>query len=112
MATKRTPATTPDEPRVRVDFGVLQRQRLTGREVREFERVQGVKYMAVSALFQAGEVPYDTLLALVWILHRRTDPDMTFDDMLDLREDEWAIDGINVTESDPTPEPADARTGS
>ena len=109
---KGKPAPVDDGPRVQVDFADLQRHKLTGREVREFERVQGLRYVALQRVFQSGDIPYDTLLALVWLLWRRQEPGFTFDDMLELTEDEWTIRGVAISEPDPTAAPDAAQTGS
>jgi hypothetical protein len=79
----------------------------SGRESRDFEAVQPVKFVNLMSVFQSGEIPYDTLLAFVWIQHRRVDPTFTFDDALDLTTDEWDIEGVTVAEADPTSEPVE-----
>jgi len=84
---------------------------LTGREIRDLERAQSVSFMALQRKMSSGaesfDLPWDTLLALVWVMHRREDPSFTFDQALDLRIDEWEFGGIAISDvADPTTEPA------
>lgn len=118
MATKRpTPiksngAEDAARERIVVDFGELQKRKFTGREVRDFEGVQSVRYMSLPRVLESGEMPFDTLLALLWILHRRRDPSFTWDNALDLTEDDWEIAGAVVSEADPTATEPVPTTGS
>lgn len=119
MATARTKAAAVvDEPQslFTVDVNdVLTRGKMTGREVREFERVQPTKYSNLTDVFKAGQVPWDTILGIVYILRRRQDPNFSFDDLLDLTEDEFTVIGIEIEEADadPTAEPSgETPTGS
>lgn len=113
-ATRKT--TGPEETEAsqhlfKVDFNdILTNGKMIGREVREFERVQPTKYSNLSKIFKSGEVPWDTILGMIYILRRRQDPEFSFDDLLDLTEDQYEVVGITVEdvddEANPTAEPA------
>lgn len=117
MATKRAATTEAgaeeQRPLFSVDMSELfGRRKMSGREVREFERVQPVKYSNLMKVVTAGDIPWDTFLGMIYILRRRQDPTFTFDDLLDLTEDDYEVTGVDEQQAGPTAEPVAAPTGS
>lgn len=88
---------------------------MTGREIRDFERVQPVKMSNLGKVSESGELPVDTIYALAWVFYRRENPAVSFDDVLDVPFRSIELVGAEVVESDdvPTGEPDGATpTGS
>lgn len=98
---------------IQVDLSEL--ASLTGREIRDFERVQPVKLSNLGKVSESGEIPVDTIYGLAWVFHRRENPGVSFDDVLDIPFRNIELVGAEVVESDevPTAEPDGATpTGS
>jgi hypothetical protein len=60
------------------------------REVIAFEKQTGVRFMDVLPALEKGEASMEVQLALVWILRRREEPELTFEDVLDMSVDDLA----------------------
>lgn len=101
----------PDDHKIVVRFDPEDIAKWSGRTIRDFESVQPVRFVNLVKVLTSGEVPWDTLLAFMWVTHRQVDPYFTFDDVLDLPSDQWDIEGLGIDKDDPTAEPA-ATTGS
>jgi hypothetical protein len=67
-------------PEMAIDAGIL--ENLTLGDIEDFETAAGVP---MSALSDGGVLPFKAVVALVWVIHRQTEPAFTLDDARRLR---------------------------
>jgi len=91
-----------------VAIDTSQRIRLKNRDLIDFQRVTGKRFVgAMKELEAAGDDPdWMTLTALLWIIGRRSNPGFTFEEALDADIDQEQLSTLAALIADPTA-PAD-----
>lgn len=87
-----------------VAIDTSQRIRLKNRDLIDFQRVTGKRFVgAMKALEKAGDDPdWEVLTALLWILGRRDNPSFTFEQALDADIDQQQLLSLVNLIADPT----------
>src|SRR5688500_6611705 len=97
------PAKTKAEP-IEVTLGTSQQIRLRNRDLIDFQKVTGKRFVGAMKELDAAQDDPDwmTLTALLWVLVRRDQPDYTFEDALDADLDLETLKGLTAMIADPT----------
>ena len=92
---------------VEVQLDTRQKVRLRNRDLIDFQKVTGKRFVgAMKELEASGDDPdWMVLTALLWLLVRRDQPDYTFEDALDADIDQESLMALTAMIADPT-EPA------
>jgi len=87
-----------------VSIDTSQRIRLKNRDLIDFQRVTGKRFVsAMKELEAAGDDPdWEVLTALLWILGRRDNPAFTFEQALDADLDQQQLLSLANLIADPT----------
>lgn len=56
---------------------------MTGREAIELETLSGISFTALMAAYEAGDTTMRSLLAIVYVISKRTDSDLDWDEFQD-----------------------------
>lgn len=81
---------------------------LTLGDLEDFELKVGIDFRSISGR-QAGELPLKALIALVWLIKRKTNPDYTYEDARNIKIETLGTIDLKDTGANPT-QPADAST--
>lgn len=85
------------ETEVTIDLNNLN---LTNRDMIDFERMSG---MTMKSAFTTDDPPWIALVALGWVIGRKSDPTLTWEEMLDADIDKGALMQAAETAANPTP---------